>query len=230
VLVLGDLQYEDGTAAGFRQVYDPTWGRVRSITHPAIGNHEYESGGGGYFDHFGAAAGPQGEGWYSFDLGAWHLVALNSNCDRVGCGTGSVQERWLAADLAAHPNRCTLAFWHHPRWSGGEHGDDPLVAPLLQDLYAAGADVVLNGHDHDYERFAPLDPAGAPDPARGLREFVVGSGGRSHYRVTPSARTQAYTDATFGVLELTLRRTGYDWSFRPEAGGRWTDTGSAGCH
>ena len=230
VLALGDLQYENGSADSFGQVYDPTWGRVRPITRPAIGNHEYNSGGGGYFDYFGAAAGPRDQGWYSFDQGAWHLVALNSNCDRVGCGPGSAQQQWLAADLAAHPNRCTLAFWHHPRWSGGEHGDNPAVGPLVKTLYAAGADLVLAGHDHDYERFAPLDPSGAADLGRGLRQFVVGSGGKSHYRVTPTRHTEAFTDDTFGVLELTLRPTGYDWSFRPEAGRTFTDHGSTPCH
>ena len=230
VLALGDLQYENGSAGSFGEVYHPTWGRLRPITRPAIGNHEYNSGGGGYFDYFGAAAGPRDQGWYSFDLGAWHLVALNSNCDRVGCGPGSAQQQWLAADLAAHPSRCTLAFWHHPRWSGGEHGDNQAVGPLVTTLHDAGADLVLAGHDHDYERFAPLDPSGAADPTRGLRQFVVGSGGKSHYRVTPTRHTEAFTDDTFGVLELTLRPTGYDWSFRPEAGRTWTDHGSTPCH
>jgi hypothetical protein len=230
VLVLGDLQYDNGSAASFQQVYGPTWGRVRSVTRPVIGNHEYGSGGDAYFDYFGAAAGPRGQGWYSFDLGGWHVVALNSNCDRVGCARGSAQERWLAADLAAHPSRCTLAMWHHPRWSGGEHGDNPVVSALVEDLYAAGADVILNGHDHDYERFAPQDPSGGLDRARGVREFVVGTGGKSHYRVTPSARTEASSDDTYGVLELTLRAGGYDWRFRPEAGRTFSDRGSADCH
>jgi hypothetical protein len=230
VLALGDLQYENGSAASFQQVYHPTWGRLRSITRPVIGNHEYNSGGAGYYDYFGAAAGPRDQGWYSFDLGDWHLVALNSNCDQVGCQAGSPQQQWLAADLAAHPTRCTLAFWHHPRWSNGEHGDNPAVGPLVATLHAAGVDLLLAGHDHDYERFAPLDPSGAADPRHGIRQFVVGSGGKSHYRVTPSRRTEAFTDDTFGVLELTLKPTGYDWSFLPEAGERWTDRGSGACH
>jgi hypothetical protein len=241
VLPLGDLQYECGAAAAFQRSYDPTWGRVKSISHPAIGNHEYQTwgatdcpgGGAGYFAYFAGAGGGRSQSYYSFDLGAWHLIALNSNCNDVGgCGTGSPQERWLRADLAAHPRRCTLAYWHHPRFtSGREHKNDLMVAPLWQALSDARADVVLVGHEHNYERFAPQTPAGVADPRRGIREFVVGTGGRSHDGfVRPLPTSQRRNDNTFGALELTLLPSGYRWQFVPEAGAVFTDSGSGSCH
>jgi acid phosphatase type 7 len=210
ILALGDLQYGGATLSLFRRWYGTSWGRpaLKAVTHPAPGNHEYEDrGAAGYFAYFGAAAGTRGRGWYGFDLGAWHLVALNSNCGQVGgCGRGSPQERWLRADLAGSSARCTLAFWHHPRFSSGLHGDDASTQALWADLAAARADVVLTGHDHDYERFAPKD---------GVREFVVGTGGKSHYPILPLLRpgSQARDDDHFGVLELTLRPAGYAWRF-----------------
>ncbi|MFZ0161116.1 MAG: metallophosphoesterase [Kineosporiaceae bacterium] len=232
VLVPGDLQYEQGAAADFAGSYDPSWGRLRAITWPAPGNHEYKTGGAaGYFDYLGAVAGPRGSGWYSIDLGAWHVIALNSNCDEVGgCGAGSAQERWLRADLAAHRQACVLAFWHHPRWSHGTHGDTASVGPFMQDLYRAGADVVLTGHDHDYQRFEPRTPDGVRDEARGIRQFVVGTGGRSHYAINGDTGLEAGNDDTFGVLSMTLRPGGYDWRFVPEPGRTFTDAGSATCH
>jgi hypothetical protein len=230
VLPLGDLQYESGTAAAFRASYQPSWGRLRAISRPAVGNHEYNSGAGAYWDYFGSAAGPAGKGWYSYDLGAWHLVALNSNCGKVGCGAGSEQVRWLRADLAAHRSACTLAYWHHPRWSDGEHGDDGEVAPFVQALYEAGADVVLNGHDHDYERFVPRAASGAVDRARGIREFVVGTGGKNHYQTHANPLAESMDDSTYGVLSMTLRPGGYSWRFVPEQGRTFTDAGSAACH
>ena len=196
------------------------------------GNHEYLTrAANGYFSYFGAAAGDPATGYYSFDVGAWHVVALNSNCSAVGgCASGSPQERWLRADLAAHPAACTLAYWHHPRFSSGEHGNEPAYDAFWRDLYAAGADVVLNGHDHDYERFAPQDPSGGSDLARGVREFVVGTGGKNHYRfLTLQPNSQVRDATTFGVLELTLHRTSYDWRFLPEPGKTFTDSGSAVC-
>jgi peptidoglycan/xylan/chitin deacetylase (PgdA/CDA1 family) len=242
VLPLGDLQYECGAVAAFQRSYEPTWGRVKSLSRPVIGNHEYQTWGGdgcsaqgapGYFGYFAAAAGDRSRGYYSFDLGAWHLIALNSNCHEIGgCGAGSPQERWLRADLGASRSRCTLAYMHHPRFSSGkEHGDDPALIPLWKALYDGGADMVLVGHEHNYERFAPLTAFGTVDRARGLREFVVGTGGRSHtgFR-TPVAGSERRNDATFGVLELTLRPSGYSWQFVPEAGKLFTDTGSASCH
>jgi acid phosphatase type 7 len=234
VLVLGDAVNSFGADREYRRAYGPTWGRVKAITHPGPGNHDYRGVGGAaaYFRYFGATAGPRSRGYYSFDLGAWHLIALNSNCGRVGgCQAGSRQERWLRADLARHPSRCTLAYWHRPRFSSRRRGTDGWSAAFWRDLYRAGAELVLNGHDHDFERFAPLDPAGTPDPARGVREFVVGTGGKSHLPLTTvQVGSQVRNADTFGVLELTLRPGGYGWRFRPVAGGSFTDAGAAACH
>lgn len=212
VLLLGDNQYEDGTLAKYLASYAPTWGRLKAITRPIPGNHEYLTlGARGYFDYFGTAAGDPAKGWYSFDLGGWHMVALNSNCGAVGgCGTASPQGQWLAEDLAAHPGVCTLAYWHHPRFSSGPHGNNPLSADFWTLLQRAGADLVLTGHDHGYERFAPQS---------GLREFVVGTGGKNHTSVTtiqPGSEVRIY-DA-FGVLELKLQPNGYEWRFLKEDG------------
>jgi hypothetical protein len=233
VATLGDNAYESGTASEFARCYDPTWGRQKARTHPAIGNHEYGvAKAAGYFAAFGAAAGEAPLGWYSYDLGDWHVIVLNSNCEMVGCATGGTQETWLRADLAAHPAMCTLAYWHHPRFSSGTtHGSSTAVLPLYTALYEAGADVILNGHEHNYERFAPLDPTGKPDDARGIREFVAGTGGVSHYPFgTPLPGSEVRNDNTFGLLALTLRAGGYSWQFVPEAGKSFTDSGSAGCH
>ncbi len=180
VFTAGDNAYENGTAAEFADCYGPTWGRHRARTRPAAGNHDYETpGAAGYKAYFGAAAtNEDGRTWYSYELGTWHIVVLDSDCGQVGgCDAASEQGRWLAADLAASSATCTLAIWHHPRFSSGEHGNDTDVAPFWQALYKAGADVIVNGHDHDYERFAPQDPDGAPDRRLGIREFVVGTGG-----------------------------------------------------
>jgi hypothetical protein len=235
VLTLGDQQYARGTYDQFMAGYDPTWGRQKDITLPVAGNHEYDTAAAaGYYRYFGAAAGDPAKGYYSAEVGAWHVVALNSNCEVVACSAGSAQEQWLRADLAAHPAACTVAYWHHPRFSSGPHGDEPEVddvAPLWQALYDGGADVVLNAHDHDYERFAPQTPAGAYDPAIGLRQFVVGTGGRSHYAVaTPIANSEVANAVTFGVLALTLHAASYDWQFVPEAGSAFTDSGTQACH
>jgi calcineurin-like phosphoesterase family protein len=241
VLALGDTQYEDSTLPKYQSSYDPSWGRVKSITHPAVGNHEYQTyGAGGYFDYFngvGVQTGPagnrNGRGFYSFDVGAWHLIALNSMCNDVykGCGPGSIQEQWLRQDLASHPRACTLAFMHHPVFTSGNHapGVDTLF-PLYRALYDYGADILLVGHDHDYERFAPQDPAGVLDPARGIREFVVGTGGRILYQMgTPLPNSEVRNNTSFGVLELTLHPTSYDWRFVPASGSTFTDAGTEGC-
>jgi hypothetical protein len=233
VLVLGDNQYEDATLAKYLASFDPSWGRVKPLIRPAVGNHEYlTSGAAGYYAYFGAAAGDPTKGYYSYDLGAWHLIALNSNCGFVGgCGPGSPQEQWLAADLAANRGRCLLAYWHHPRFSSGAHGDDPITGTFWERLYEAGADLVLVGHDHIYERFAPQAPSGVADPHRGIRQFTVGSGGKNHVPVaTVRPNSEARDDTTFGVLELTLRPDGYDWEFLPDAAGGFTDSGSGPCH
>ncbi len=236
VLVLGDMQYNAASAANIAAVYDPTWGRVKSISHPTLGNHEGTAN--AYFNYWnglGAAdgpAGPRGEALYSFDVGSWHLIALNSNCDDVGCAAGSEQEQWLRADLALHPTACTLAFWHEPRYSSGHAHDNPDMQPLWQDLYDAGAELVLSGHSHDYERFAPMDANGASDPAYGIRQFVVGTGGAFFTGLSSrrAANSEVAQNNTFGVLRLTLHATSYDWQFVPVAGGTFTDSGSAPCH
>jgi hypothetical protein len=232
VLDLGDNQYDDGAYANYVASYGKSWGRLKRITKPAPGNHEYEAGSAsGYFRYFGKAAGPSGRGYYSFDLGGWHIVSLNSNCSDIGgCERGSTEERWLRSDLAAHRTRCTIAYWHHPRFSSGLHGDQDQVAGLWSALYEAGADVVLSGHDHDYERFAPLDVAGAVDRAKGIREFVVGTGGRSHYPILAAEHgSRAHDSTSFGILSLTLKQNGYDWRFVP-AVGTFADRGSGRCH
>jgi hypothetical protein len=233
VLLLGDNQYEDGSLTKYQTSFGPTWGRVKGITRPVVGNHEYITpGASGYYGYFGTAAGDPLKGWYSFDLGGWHVIVLNSNCTVVGgCGAGSAEEQWLAADLAAHPGVCTLAAWHHPRFSSGPHGDDATYQTFWNDLYAAGADVVLVGHDHIYERFAPQTPAGVADPVRGLREFVVGTGGKNLTGVSIlRANSEVREASTFGILELTLYPNGYAWRFVPEAGKTFTDSGLGLCH
>jgi acid phosphatase type 7 len=232
VLALGDNQYDEGQLGSYRKSYGTTWGQVLSITHPVPGNHEYESGNAnGYFQYFGGRAGTPSVPYYSFDLGAWHLIALDGECSYIGgCGAGSPEERWLARDLATHHNVCTLAYWHEPRFSSGEHGSDATYQAFWTDLYAANADVVLNGHDHDYERFAPQTPTGVADPQRGIREFVVGTGGKSQRpfrKIRPNSQVRA---DGFGVLELTLQPTSYAWRFLPVAGASNGDSGSADCH
>jgi hypothetical protein len=233
VLALGDTQYEAGTPPDFRGSYDPTWGRFKAITRPVIGNHEYgHKGGAGYFDYFGELAGLRPGGYYSFDLGSWHLVALNANCDKVACGPGSPQEQWLRVDLAYHPNRCVLAFWHHPLFSSGQEGPEPAMEPLFDALYAAKADLLVTAHNHDYERFAPQAPGGLLDPVRGIREFVVGTGGRDlqPFKKSIAPNTEALNADTFGVLALRLHPNSYNWTFVPEAGRTFTDSGSQACH
>ncbi|MGH7674027.1 MAG: metallophosphoesterase family protein [Gemmatimonadales bacterium] len=229
VFTAGDNAYPDGAATDFASCYAPSWGRHKARTRPAPGNHDYHTANGAsYYAYFGAAAGTAGVGYYSYDLGDWHIVSLNSN---LSMAAASPQEAWLRADLAAHPVSCTLAYWHHPRFSSGEHGSDDSPAPLWQALYDAGADVVISGHDHTYERFAPQTPAGAADPARGIREFVVGTGGASLYDFTTiAANSEARGNTTHGVLKLSLRPSGYDWEFIPVAGGTFRDSGSGRCH
>lgn len=234
VAALGDLAYENGTPAEFSACYQPTWGAFKNRTRPAPGNHEYnlDHTAAGYFGYWGARAGNPTQGWYSYDLGAWHIVSLNSNCQYIGgCGVGSPEETWLRADLAAHHNTCTLAYWHHPLFSGYMYTNETDMQTFWQDLYDSGADVVLNGHAHDYQRFAPQTPAGAPDPARGIREFVVGTGGHPRLDAAGFAlNAEVVNNATWGVLQLTLRNSGYDWHFVPAAGGTFTDSGSQACH
>jgi acid phosphatase type 7 len=237
VLPLGDIQYDSATTARINAVYAPTWGRVKSISRPILGNHE-PGAATGYFDYFNGPgvpdgpAGPRGKGYYSFDLGAWHLVALNSNCASVSCSAGSEQESWLRADLAAHPTNCTLAYWHHARYSSGHDGSHSSMQPLWEALQDAQAELLLSGHSHDYERFAPLDRDGDVDQAGGIRQFVVGTGGAffTGGLDSPAAHSEVAQNDTFGVLKLTLHPSSYDWEFVPEAGRTFTDSGFQPCH
>jgi hypothetical protein len=240
VLPLGDEQYGCGGSSAFNQAYDPTWGQQKLITHPVPGNHEYQTSGGtgcapnaaGYFGYFGSAVGTATTGYYSYDIGAWHLVALNSELcfTAPGCAAGSAEEVWLKNDLAAHPTSCTLAYWHEPRFYSYGSGSDASLDPFWQDLYAAKADLILNGHEHFYERFAQQNPAGQPDP-NGLRQFIVGTGGAGLMSLsTRLATSQASDDHTHGVLKLTLHSGSYDWNLVPQAGQTFTDSGTASCH
>jgi acid phosphatase type 7 len=238
VFAAGDLAYEKGSAAEFKNCYHPAWGRFKDRTKPALGNHEYvDPTASGYFQYWGAQAGLRGRGYYSYDLGDWHIVVLNTNCnakDLGGCGTGSPQETWLKEDLAKHPNACILAYGHHALFSSGvfkKHAVHPELKQLWEDLYAAHADLVLAGHEHSYERFAPQDPEGKADPANGIREIVVGTGGRSHDLLgfaTPNSEVREWD--TFGVLKLTLSPDKYTWEFIPEEGKTFHDAGSGICH
>jgi hypothetical protein len=232
VAPLGDLAYENGTPQEFASCYEPSWGRFKARTRPTPGNHEYHTpGAAGYFAYWGATAGPPGLGYYSYDLGAWHVIVLNSNCADVSCAPGSPQEQWLRADLAAHRTACTVAYWHHARFSSGQVGSNSNLQAFWQVLYDAGADLVLTSHAHNYQRWAPLNAARAIDRERGLRQFVVGTGGRFFHSVTPQAPEQEVVNAdTFGVLRLTLKASGYDWQFVPVAGRTFTDSGSGSCH
>ena len=231
VAVLGDLQYPSGSLSQFRGSFARSWGRLGARLRPVPGNHEYGTrGAAGYFAYFGRTARPRGRSWFSYDLGAWHVVALDSQCPAGSCRPGGAQERFLRSDLARTSKRCVLAYWHHPRFSSGIHGDDRAVAPLFQALYRARAEIVLSGHDHDYERLAPLDPAGRVDRQRGVRQFVVGTGGvdlRPILRRRPGSERRH--SRSFGVLELTLRPGGYDWRFRAEPGAAFSDSGSGRC-
>jgi hypothetical protein len=233
VLALGDLQYEKPTLDDFRRSYALSWGKFKAITYPVPGNHEYGSrAASGYYQYWGSRAGDPRKGYYSFDLGAWHLIALNANCGAVGgCGRYSPQGQWLRKDLASHPAGCTLAFWHQPRFSSGLHGNDDVYAEFWRLLYAGAADIVLVAHDHNYERFAPQNPDGRADPKRGMREFVVGTGGRSQYPVGFARdNSEVRHSGTFGVLALTLHARSYEWRFVPISGGTFKDSGSARCH
>jgi hypothetical protein len=241
VLPLGDIQYYCGGYQAFLQSYDLSWGRVKSITRPAVGNHEYLTSGGtdctsanagaaGYFNYFGAAAGLPSQGYYSFNVGEWHLIALNSNCSSAGgCGSSSPQGLWLQADLAANRNLCTLAYWHIPLFSSGGRAASNTQS-LWQILYNNNVELVLNGHDHIYERFAPQAPNGTLDAARGIREFIVGTGGSNHTSLASIAANSLVRNTdTFGILKLTLHPSSYDWQFIPEPGKTFTDSGSAQC-
>jgi hypothetical protein len=234
IALFGDTAYESGTPTEYTNCYQPNWGTFKSRTKPAVGNHEYlTSGATGYYSYFGTAAGDPSKGYYSYDLGAWHIIALNSQCSGItgGCSVGGAQEAWLRQDLAAHPNACTLAYWHHPRWSSGNHGSLPQTDAFWRALYLYGADVIMAGHDHDLEVLAPLDPDGNIDQARGIRSFVVGTGGKSLIGF-PAIQpfSEAHSNSAFGVMLMTLRAGSYAWEFRPVAGKTFTTSGTGACH
>jgi len=238
VFALGDLAYEKGTTAEFQNCYGTTWGAFKDRTRPSPGNHEYavDARAPAYFQYWGAQAGPDTRGYYSYDLGSWHIVSLNTNCtawNLGGCGKGSPQEEWLRQDLAAHANACVIAYGHHPLFSSGifpGHAMLPALRDIWRDLYAAHAAIFLAGHEHSYERFAPQDPDGHADPVNGIREFVVGTGGRSHDPLGFAiANSEVRNTNTFGVLKLTLIPGSYSWEFVPVEGETFTDSGTGFC-
>ncbi len=232
IFLAGDNAYYVGSSDEYRSCFEPTWGRYKARMKPVPGNHEYITRGAkGYFDYFGELAGDPTKGYYSYELGAWHIVAINSNCGSIGgCGATSPQGVWLAADLAAHSTKCTMAYWHHPRFSSGAHGNDRAMQSIFHELYKAGADVVVTGHDHDYERFAPLRADGALDLERGVRQFVVGTGGADFRAVDkPIANSEALNADTHGIIKFTLHAESYDWEFVPSEGA-FRDSGSTNCH
>jgi hypothetical protein len=245
VATLGDGAYPKGSASDYQNCYDPSWGAYKYFddgsprTRPTAGNHDYmTAGASGYFGYFGDAASPTQpgctvscKGYYSYEWGSWHMVVLNSNCTKVGgCTATSPQVQWLKSDLSAHPSACTLAYWHEPRFSSVQTGTR--LKPFWNVLYKNGADVVLNGHQHNYERFAPQSPSGALDTAKGIREFVVGTGGETLHPFTTyiMANSEVREASTFGVLKLTLHANSYDWQFVPVAGRSFTDSGTTNCH
>lgn len=227
VLALGDLAYFNGSFEDFARCYEPTWGRHRSRTRPAPGNHDYDTpGAAGYYTYFETLAGPSGDGYYSFATGGWHILSLNSN---ISMAPGSPQYAWLENELR-RTTRCSLAYWHHPLFSSAVNGDNLNTKPLWDLLYAAGVDVVLNGHDHVYERFLPQSPDGVLDRVRGIRQFTVGTGGAELTRFVRRLPNSATNYVGFGVLKLTLLPDRYDWEFVPVEGGAFSDTGFDLCH
>jgi 3',5'-cyclic AMP phosphodiesterase CpdA len=238
ILPLGDLiNATNSTLESFQRAYGPSWGVLRRKTFPVPGNHEFDvRRGRGYFNYFNGRgerwgrAGERGHGWYSYELGSWHMIALNSACGRVPCGPRSRQLRWLRRDLQRHRSRCTLAYFHHPLFSSGAHGDDQDVRPFWRALYRAGADVVLNGHDHHYERFAPQDPRGRLDRRRGIVEFIVGTGGHSLFGVRRhEPHSRRFQNSSFGVLRLRLGRDSFRWRYLLAPGARIFDQGRRRC-
>ena len=228
VFTVGDNAYMTGSTENFLRCYEPTWGRHKARTRPTPGNHEYETpGAAGYFAYFGLNAGVPGIGYYSYELGAWQIFALNSE---VSMSSGSAQIAWLRAELAARPTRCALAYFHEPLFGSGTNGGDPRSREAWRVMYDSGVDVILSGHNHSYERFAPQDPNGRFDPERGIRQFVAGTGGApttGFPQVQPNSEMRS---STWGVLKLTLRPTQYTWEFVPVPGQPLPDSGSASCH
>jgi hypothetical protein len=230
VFTVGDNVYQKGTEAQYRDCYDPVWGRVKARTYPSMGNHDEKTDKGApYFAYFGANAGPPGKGYFSYDRGSWHIIVYNSN-NKAAIANGSEQLEWIRRDLAAHPSRCVLAYGHHPRFSSGERSVQERMKPLWDLMYAAGVDVVLAGHEHFYERAAPQTPDGVRDDARGIRQFIVGTGGAPFYAIGDRAANSEVVSRTHGLLKLTLRDGSYDWEFIPVPKRSFTDRGTGTCH
>jgi acid phosphatase type 7 len=237
IFTLGDNVFPDGSQTAYANCYEPSWGRHKARTYAALGNHEYSSGNANpSFDYFGSRAGPRGLGYYSLDLGNWHIIVLDVNDSTVRQNKpfeGTAQEKWLQADLASTSKSCTLALWHNPRFFSSDTvgwNSNAFVTGLWQKLYDAKVDVVLNGQQHDYERFPPMTPTGSPDGTKGIREFNVGTGGESTETMVSIAQySEARSDA-FGILKLTLEAGGYSWEFVPVVPGQFSDTGSGKCH
>jgi acid phosphatase type 7 len=230
IFTAGDNQQDDGGWGKYDDCYGPSWGRFKARIRPSMGNHDYNTEDGApYFAYFGDAAGEVGKGYYSYNVGSWHIVALNSNCPDGTCDPGSVQEQWLREDLAASKARCTLLYWHFPRWTSGPHEDNVNVAGLWNAAFEAGAEIVINGHNHQYERFAPMDSSGKADP-NGIREFVVGTGGAPLYEFgTVHENSQVRQFETHGVILFKLYARSYQWEFIPTSGD-FRDSGSGKCH
>jgi len=230
VLTLGDTTYPIGAPTEFATCFNPTWGAFKDRIRPTAGNHEYYTPGAeGYFSFFGAQAGPDRRGYYSFDFGGWHFISLNSNID---ASPESAQYQWLTADLASSRTAlCTIAYWHYPVFSSGQHGNIPYMAKVFEALQGAGVEIVLSGHDHVYERFAPQNADGVADPVRGIREFVVGTGGAENYLLeTPRPNSEVRDNTSHGILRLTLGPSSYSWQYVPVAGATFRDAGSDTCH
>ncbi len=231
IFTAGDNSNDSGQPYEYTRCFNETWGRFKDRIRPSPGNHDYMyPDAGGYFSYFGIAAGENGKGYYSYDLGGWHIISLNSNCNYVGCGPDSAQLTWLTSDLQAHPSKCSLAYWHHPRFSSGISGSFGMWS-FWDVLYKAGADIVVNGNDHDYERFAPQDPNGKADTEHGIREFVVGTGGVGQRGFNDILlNSEVHNTGTFGVLKITLYPNRYDWQFIPANSGGFSDSGTGLCH
>lgn len=233
IFTAGDNAQRTATLDFYNKCFGESWGKYLPRIRPALGNHDYETPGAkGYFDYFGANAGEKGQGYYSYNIKTWHIVVLNSNCDQVGgCAEDSPQGRWLKADLAANPALCTLAYWHHPYFNSGNHSTSVEVKPFWDILYRAGAEIIMNGHAHDYERFAPQTPEGERDDEKGIREFIVGTGGYAYNSFGATVNnSEVKNTGVFGVLKLELKSREYSWQFIPVEGGKFTDSGSGQCH
>jgi hypothetical protein len=233
VFTAGDNVYPDGSLVNYQNCYGPSWGALKSRTRPTPGNHDYykHPGARAYFRYFGRKAGPTGRGYYKYDLATWRIYSLDSELAPTSAAFAS-QLAWLKNDLAANPHQCVMAMWHRPLTSTGPHGNSPRMTPIFQALYDAGAEVVVTGHDHMYERFTPVDPTGAPDPINGLRQFVVGTGGASlyAYKTDPPSTLEVRDNTTHGVIRLDLTPGSYTWQFVPSGDGTFTDSGTGTCH